>query len=53
MTFHKWKFDLALFPKHRDRGRSRAARGEASATVTNLAVEEDMEIEDEENIEPQ
>ena len=45
--------DLALFPKCRDRERSRAARGEASATVTNVAVEEDMEIEAEENIEPQ
>ena len=43
--------DPALFPKRRDREGARAARSEASATVTN--VEEVMEIEAEENIDPQ
>ena len=45
--------DPALFPKRHDREGARADRGEASATVTNVAVKEVMEIEAEENIDPQ
>ena len=45
--------DSALFPKRPDREGARAARNEASTTVTNMAVEEVMEIEAEENIDPQ
>ena len=52
MTFHEWKW-TRLVPKCCDREGARATRSEASATVTNVAVEEVMEIEAEENIDPQ
>ena len=49
----RMEVDPALFPKRHDREGARAARSEASATVTNVAVEEVMEIEAEEDIDPQ
>ena len=44
----RMEVDPALFPKCRDKEGARAARSEASATMTNI-----MEIEAEENIDPQ